>query len=136
MIGVSIPLVPKPIVRRIAAPYIAGESLDDQVTAIRELNGQGFMVASAILGEFVTRKEESTEAVEQYEEVLTAIASHQLDSNIHVKLTHLGLQLDKQFCYENVRRLLTVAGEGGNFVRVDMEDSPTTDGETSPNGLN
>ena len=127
LIGVSIPLVPKPIVRRIAAPYIAGESLDDQLATIRELNEQGFMVATSILGEFVARKEESEEAVAQYEEVLVAIAEQQLDSNIHVKSTHLGLQLDKQFCYENIRHLLAVAGESGNFVRIDMEDSPTTD---------
>ncbi len=127
LIGVSIPLVPKPIVRRIAAPYIAGESLDDQLATIRELNERGFMVGTSILGEFVTRKEESEEAVAQYEEALAAIAEQQLDSNIHVKLTHLGLQLDKQFCHDNVRHLLAVAGDSGNFVRIDMEDSPTTD---------
>ncbi len=121
------PLVPKPIVRRIAAPYIAGESLDEQLATIAELNEQGFMVATAILGELVTRKEESTAAVAQYEEVLAAVAERQLDSNIHVKLTHLGLHLDKQFCYENVRQLLTAARERDNFVRIDMEDAPTTD---------
>ena len=74
LIGASMPLVPKPIVRRIAARYIAGESLDDQLATIGELNEQGFMVATSILGEFVTRREESEEAVAQYEEVLVAIA--------------------------------------------------------------
>lgn len=127
LIGTTVPIVPKLLVRRIAAPYIAGESLDDQVVAIKELNGKGFMAASAILGEDVTQRSESTEAVEQYEEVLATIASQRLNSNIHVKLTHLGLKLDKEFCYNNVKRLLEVADTYGNFVRIDMEDSPTTD---------
>ena len=127
LIGATVPIVPKLLVRRIAAPYIAGESLDDQVVAIKELNGKGFMAASAILGEDVTQRSESTEAVKQYEEVLATIASQRLNSNIHVKLTHLGLKLDKEFCYNNVKRLLEVADTYGNFVRIDMEDSPTTD---------
>ncbi len=126
-IGATIPLVPKPIVRRIAAPYIAGETLDEQVAAIKDINAQGFMAATAILGEFVAQRSESEEAVQQYEDVLAAIVEQNLDSNIHIKLTHLGLQLDKEFCYENVQRLLEVAGSCGNFVRIDMEDSPTTD---------
>jgi len=127
LIGATVPLVPKPLVRHIAASYIAGETLDEQVLAIKELNGKGFMVASSILGEDVTEKSESVEAVQQYEEVLVTIASQRLNSNIHVKLTHLGLNLDKEFCYNNVRRLLEVANSYGNFVRIDMEESPTTD---------
>ena len=127
IIGASVPLVPKPIVRRIAGPYIAGETLDDLVRTVEELNEQGFMVATSILGEFVTRKAESEDAVRQYEEVLETIARLQLDSNIHVKLTHLGLTLDKEFCCENVRRLLRKAGASNNFMRIDMEDSACTD---------
>jgi proline dehydrogenase len=127
LIGTTIPWVPKPIVRRIAAPYIAGETLAEQVATIRELNAQGFMVASAILGEFVTERRESEAAVEQYEELLAAIDEQGLDSNIHIKLTHMGLQLDKEFCYQNVRRLVAAAGARGNSLRIDMEDSPTTD---------
>jgi proline dehydrogenase len=127
LIGATVPLVPKPIVRRIADPYIAGETLDDQVEAIREVNAQGFSVASAILGEFVTQRSESEEAVGEYEELLARIDELELDSNIHIKPTHLGLQLDKQFCYDNIKRLLEVAGGFGNRVRIDMEDSPTID---------
>ena len=127
-IGITIPFVPKPIVRRIAAPYIAGETLDEQVATIEDINGQGFMVATAILGEFVTRESESAAAVQEYEEVLARIEAAGLDSNIHVKPTHLGLQLDPEFCYRNIRRLVEGAGKHGNFVRIDMEDTPTTDG--------
>lgn len=127
LIAASIPLVPMPIVRRIAAPYIAGETLEEQVAAIRDINAQGCMVASAILGEFVTQKSESEEAVAEYERVLATVNELGLDSNIHVKPTHLGLKLDKEFCYQNIRRLVEVAGRLGNHVRIDMEDSPTVD---------
>ncbi len=127
VIGISLPLVPKPIVRMVAKPYVAGETLQDQLQVIQSLNGQGFMVATGILGEFVTRREESEEAVRDYHKVLDEVAARKLDSNIHIKPTHLGLKLDKDFCYENVRRILDKAKEYGNFVRMDMEDSPCID---------
>lgn len=122
----SLPLIPKPMVRAFAHPYIAGETMDDQVRTIRELNLQGFMVATSILGEFVQRRDESEAAVRDYERVLSEIQEKNLDSNIHVKLTHLGLKLDKEFCYRNARRLLTCARGYSNFVRIDMEDSSCT----------
>lgn len=126
LISASLPLVPKPIVRRIARPYIAGESLADQLRVINELNAAGLMVATSILGEFVTRREESEHAVRDYQEVLAAIAERGLDSNIHIKLTHMGLKLDKRFCQDNCDRLLSSARAHGNFVRIDMEDSSCT----------
>ena len=127
LIAVSLPIVPKPIVRIFAGPYIAGETLDDQIRVIEQLNGEGLMVASGILGEFVTRREESEEAVRDYKNALDAIHARKLDSNIHIKPTHLGLKLDKEFCYDNVRSILEHAKSKGNFVRMDMEDSPTID---------
>ena len=127
LIASSLPVVPKTVVRIVADPYIAGETLDDQLKAIRKLNGDGFMVASGILGEFVTLREESEQAVRDYKAALDAIAAQKLDSNVHVKPTHLGLKLDQEFCYENVRAILEHARGYGNFVRMDMEDSPTID---------
>jgi proline dehydrogenase len=126
IITASLPLVPKPIVRRIARSYIAGESLDDLIAAVRGLNAEGFMVATSILGEFVERREESEQAVRDYEEVLAAIDRNRLDSNIHIKLTHFGLKLDKDFARDNLRTLLKTAAGYPNFVRIDMEDSPCT----------
>jgi proline dehydrogenase len=127
VIGAFLPLVPKPIVRIIAKPYVAGETLPEQLQVIESLNGQGFMAASGILGEFVTRREESEEAVRDYQKCLDEIAARKLDSNIHIKPTHLGLKLDKEFCYQNVRKILDHATSYGNFVRMDMEDSPCID---------
>jgi proline dehydrogenase len=63
VIAASLPLVPKPLVRVFSKPYVAGETLEDQIRVIQELNAQGFMVATGILGEFVTHREESEQAV-------------------------------------------------------------------------
>ena len=127
LIAATLPIVPKPLVRVFAGPYIAGETLDDMILVIESLNRDGLMAAAGILGEFVTRREESEEAVRDYEKALDEIAARKLDSNIHIKPTHLGLKLDKEFCYQNIRTILEHAKSQGNFVRMDMEDSPTID---------
>jgi proline dehydrogenase len=127
VIAATLPLVPKPIVRVVAKPYVAGETLEDQIRVIQDLNAQGLMVATGILGEFVTGREESEQAVRDYQRVLDEIAARKLDSTIHTKPTHLGLKLDKEFCYQNMRRILEQARMHGNFMRMDMEDSPCID---------
>ena len=80
-----------------------------------------------MLGEFVRERSEAEAAVRDYERVLETIRARQLDSNIHVKPTHLGLKIDKEFCFQNLRRLAQAAGERSNFVRIDMEDSTCID---------
>jgi proline dehydrogenase len=127
VIASTLPLVPKPVVRRVAGPYIAGERMDDLLRVAEQLNREGYRVAAAILGEFVTRREESDEAVHEYEALLARMGERRIDGYIHVKPTHLGLKLDKSFCLENVRALLIAARRQGLFVRMDMEDSPCID---------
>jgi len=127
MIKATLPLVPKPIVRRIAKPYIAGETLPELVSVVQELNHDRFIVATSILGEFVTEVKDAEEAVQQYQEVLTEINNLKLESNIHIKLSHFGLKLDKEVCYNNLINVLKTAADCGNFVRIDMEDSSCTD---------
>ena len=127
MIKATLPLVPKPIVRRIAKPYIAGETLPELITVVQELNHHRFIVATSILGEFVTEVKDAEEAVQQYQEVLTEINNLKLESNIHIKLSHFGLKLDKEVCYNNLINVLKTAANCGNFVRIDMEDSSCTD---------
>ncbi len=123
----TLPLVPKPVVRRVASPYIAGERMDDLLRISEDLNREGYRVAAAILGEFVTRREESAEAVREYEALLARMGDRKIDGYIHIKPTHLGLKLDKTFCLDNVRALLIAARRHGLFVRMDMEDSPCID---------
>ena len=127
IIKATLPLVPKPIVRRIAKPYIAGETLPELVSVVQELNHDRFIVATSILGEFVTEVKDAEEAVQQYQEVLTKIKDLKLESNIHIKLSHFGLKLDKEVCYNNLINILITAADCDNFVRIDMEDSSCTD---------
>jgi proline dehydrogenase len=127
LIAASLPAVPKPIVRFVAKPYIAGETLEDQMRVAASLNAEGYLVATGILGEFVTKREDSEQAVRDYQQCLDEIAARKIESYIHVKPTHLGLKLDKEFCYQNVRKILEHARGRGNFVRMDMEDSHCID---------
>lgn len=126
LVASSLPFVPKPVVGYFARPYIAGETLEDQVRVVRSLNEEGFLAATGILGEFVERREEAEQAVVDYQNALLRIERDRLDSNVHVKLTHLGLKIDKEFCFQNIRRLVAFAREHSNFVRIDMEDSSCT----------
>jgi proline dehydrogenase len=84
------------------------------------------MASMDVLGENVTTREESRAAVRECEEVLHSIQKNDLDANLSIKLTQFGLKIDEEFCYSNVKRLLEIASGYNNFVRIDMEDSPTT----------
>lgn len=123
----TLPLVPKLVVGRVASRYVAGETLDDAVQVVRSLNTQGAMATVDVLGEEVHEREKAVAAVEEYIRVLQAISAQKLDSNVSIKPTMLGLKIDEGFCRENIERLVAVAKEHGNFVRIDMEDNSTTD---------
>jgi len=113
------PLVPRRIIGRFSRPYIAGETLDDGIARIRALSDEGYIASLDILGEEVARAEETEAFTLQYLETLERIESDGINSNISIKPTALGLNLDPTLCEMNLRRLR-------NFVRIDMEDSSTT----------
>jgi len=121
-----LPLVPKSIVGFFSKKYIAGPTLDHAIEKIRELNSRGIMATIDILGEEIDQKADALQVVEEYKEVLTAIKKYQLNSNISVKPTHLGLKIDKAFCLENIRTIVREAEAHHNFVRIDMEDHSCT----------
>jgi proline dehydrogenase len=123
----TLPAVPRPIVRQFASRYIAGETIDDAVNAVQSLNRQGAMATLDVLGEDITERAEATRARDAILDVLARIRSSNLDSNISVKPTQLGLNLDKNFCLDNFRNILQRAKEKNDFIRIDMEDSATTD---------
>ncbi len=122
----SLPLVPKGLVRYFANRYIAGETLADAVRCVRQINNDGACATLDVLGEDIFTKEEAVESRQKSVDVLHAIAKEKLDSNLSIKLTSLGLKLDKMFCTENVREILKVAVQYNIFVRIDMEDSSVT----------
>ncbi|MDX6479841.1 MAG: proline dehydrogenase [Gaiellaceae bacterium] len=118
-----LPAVPKPIVQRFSARYIAGETLAEAVAVVRELNAGGKMATVDVLGEEITREEETRAIAQAYRDVFAAIDAEGLDSNVSVKLTGLGLGLSYELCRENLLEVL----RSGRFVRIDMEDATTTD---------
>lgn len=121
------PLVPKAIVGRVARPYIAGDTLDDGMATVRNLMTEGCRATMDVLGEEVTHEEETLAFTETYLQTLDRITAERLDANISIKLSALGLLIDPGLCERNVRRIMDRAVERSSFVRIDMEDSGTTD---------
>jgi len=121
------PIVPKPIVGYFSRRYIAGESIEEALSASRELNRLGCMVTMDVLGEAIKRREEALEARDAYLRLLEAIHASGIDGNVSLKPTAMGLTFDQDFAYDNIRAIVALAKEQGNFVRIDMEDAPTTD---------
>jgi proline dehydrogenase len=122
----AIKLLPRPVVKRFAMHYIAGEELDDAVRVVRAINSKKMMGTMDVLGENVSTREESLSAVRECEEILHSINKNHLNANLSIKLTQFGLKIDEAFCHCNVERLLGIASGYKNFVRIDMEDSSTT----------
>jgi proline dehydrogenase len=120
-------VVPKPVVRRISERYIAGEELDDALRLVLELNAEGKLATLDVLGEEVNDPAEARGIAGAYREAIDALDRGRLDSNISVKPTALGLKLGYELCAENLEGVVLHAAERDNFVRIDMEDSSTTD---------
>jgi proline dehydrogenase len=122
-----LPAVPKPVVQMFSSRYIAGATLGEAVDCVRGLNAGGKMATVDVLGEEITREEETRAIAQAYRDVFAAIHAAGLDSNVSVKLTALGLDLSYDLCRENLLDVVRTAAGDGNFVRIDMEDSSTTD---------
>lgn len=122
----TLPFAPKFLVKRFAWRYVAGESLEEMLTTVRKLNRQGICATIDVLGEFIHHPDEAMLAAELYKSVLQAIAQERLDANISVKLSQMGLLLDKDLCYRIMDDLVATAGKLRIFVRIDMEDSACT----------
>jgi proline dehydrogenase len=122
-----LPAVPRSVVHRVAAPYIAGSTLDDARGAAASLNAEGMRATVHVLGEEVSRPEEAEVIARGYREALAAIEADGLDANVSIKLTGLGLNVDEHLCRSLVSGLVEDAAGRGIFVRIDMEDSSTTD---------
>ena len=123
----TLPLVPRALVKRVASRYVAGETLDDALATVRALAAEGAMATLDILGESVTRKEQTEATQDQYLRVIDAIASSGLNANVSVKPTAVGLAIDPTLALRNCTDICARAASHGMFVRLDMEDSPYTE---------
>ena len=110
-----------------ASRFVAGETLDECVLALRALNEKGLRTNTTILGEGVKNEATAESVVHQYTEVLDRIAAEGLVTNVALKLTHLGLDLGEDFACQNLERLVAHAAKHDNFIRIDMEESSRVD---------
>jgi len=124
----TLPLVPRPIMRKLAARYIAGETLDEAIARLSSLRERGFPGIIDVLGEGIAKEAEARAVVKHYQEAATAVARAKLDCYVSVKPTHVGLSIREELCFELYSTLAEHARSLGLFLRVEMEDAPTTDG--------
>ncbi len=109
-----------------ARRFIAGEGVDEALEAGRLLQARGLLLTLDSLGESVSTSEDALAATREYLQLLHAITESGVERNISLKLTQLGLDVDRATCVDNIRRILVPAAEQGFFVRIDMEDSRHT----------
>jgi proline dehydrogenase len=122
-----LPAVPKRVVRKLSSRYIAGSDLDDARRVVAELNADGKLATVDVLGEEVTDETEAAAIAAEYVAALDAFERDDLDANVSIKPTGLGLKLGYDLCKRNVEAVIAAAEPTNRFVRIDMEDSSTTD---------
>ena len=123
----TLPLIPRPVMRKLAGRYIAGETLEEALTCLQKLQDQGFSGILDLLGEDVQGEAEARTVLAEYKEGATQIANRGFDAYVSVKPTHFCLQKDADLAFELYDDLLTHCAALGQRMRVEMEDHPTTD---------
>jgi len=115
------------LTRSLVARFVAGQTLDEALGALARLKVAGFSTTVDVLGESVTSPEAANGAADSYIQTLDALAARGLDTNVSLKLTQMGLEIDRGLCRQNVDRVFGRAAQLGAFVRIDMEDHTKTD---------
>lgn len=127
LIVAAVQLMPKSVVGFFSKKYIAGDTIEKAVQCVKDLNSKGIYATIDVLGESITHKDEAAEAKKKCLEVLDTIIVNKLMANLSVKPTQMGLSIDEEFAYTQIKELVEQAKKIDNFVRIDMEDSPYTD---------
>jgi proline dehydrogenase len=110
-----------------ARRFIAGETVEEAIQDARALQARGMLLTLDYLGESVRNADEAAAATREYVRLIDVIVASGIERNISLKLTQLGVDVDRATCVDNLRRILDPAGRHDFFVRIDMEDSPYTD---------
>lgn len=112
---------------RAASRFVAGNTIQDAIQAVRELNAKGINATLDHLGENTTTPDEARKAAADILELLEQINCCEVRANVSIKLTQIGLALDEELCAQNLEQILACAKQNDNFVRMDIEDTPYTD---------
>lgn len=115
------------LAKKFASRFVAGETLDDALAAVRELNAKGISASLDLLGESVTNEREARATGAEYVKILDRIHQQSLDANVSLKLTAMGLDISEELCISIMHDVLDRARDYGTFVRLDMESSAYTD---------
>jgi proline dehydrogenase len=127
LIASMLPYFPKKFVWLFSQRYIAGETLDDAIRVSHNLKVVGSWVTVDLLGEFVTKKEQSVENMNAYVKIIEMFRREPINVTFSLKPTSFGLLLDFEMCYNYVRAVVAKASETGHLLRIDMEDSKCVD---------
>lgn len=114
------------LARKLASRFVAGETIDEAMAPVRELNASNLSASLDLLGESVLHAEEAQRACQIYLELLARIHRAGANANVSVKLTQMGLDIDEQLCVNNMRAIIGKAKQDESFVRIDMEQSSYT----------
>lgn len=112
---------------RAASRFVAGEKAEDAIRVVRELNEKGINATLDHLGEHTSSIEEADKATEDIISIFNEIDKSGVKANVSIKLTQIGMGLDEEICRQNLVRILEQVKKHGNFIRIDMEDTPYTD---------
>ena len=115
-----------PIAQTVAARFVAGETIEDAIDSARDLNAKGMRVTMDYLGESVDNADDAIAARDEILQLLDRIHESGVNANVSIKLTQLGLKIDRDLVLDNVRRLLQRAQQHNNKIRIDMEESAVT----------
>ncbi len=127
LLVLGMPLVPRPIVRRLGARYVAGEERPAALELGARLESSGYRVTYDILGEAVAHRRDVEGALAEYRALFADLRDRGLELNLSTKPTQMGLLIEEDLCFGAVSELVQMAGAHGGFVRYEMEDSPTVD---------
>src|SRR3982751_2779005 len=112
--------------KKMTTRFVAGENIEEAIAAIREINAKGCSASFDHLNESVANAAETEEEVREYLQILSRIDDTGINSNVSIKLTQFGLEIDPELCFKNARQIVEDAARRGNFVRIDMEASNVT----------
>ena len=128
-IAAILPWFPKKFIWIFSKSYISGVTIEDAMRVSKDLNSKKIKVTLDVLGEFIKSLDEAELNKKEYLNLIDTSFKNNIDGNVSLKPTSFGLLIDKEICYNHIREIVAKAASYNSFIRIDMEDSPSTDDE-------